>query len=103
MTSLKRESPKGSPSPELRLDRNDLSEKEVSKLQEFERERRRLAEAEKELAEKAQALKEAAGGAGFALVISGHSLVWALSHSMEELFFEVATQCEYWTRGYRKK
>ncbi|XP_037782445.1 probable phospholipid-transporting ATPase IM isoform X3 [Penaeus monodon] len=31
---------------------------------------------------------------GFALVINGHSLVWALSPKFEQLFLEVASQCK---------
>lgn len=31
----------------------------------------------------------------YGLVINGHSLVWALNPSYEELFLQVATQCKY--------
>lgn len=34
------------------------------------------------------------GSSGFALVINGHSLVWALNPKFEKLFLDVATQCE---------
>lgn len=39
-------------------------------------------------------LSENAEGAGFALVISGQSLVYALQPSMESVFFEVASHCK---------
>ncbi|KAF2356558.1 P-type ATPase subfamily IV [Trinorchestia longiramus] len=33
------------------------------------------------------------GSSGFALVINGHSLVWALNRKFEKLFLDVATRC----------
>ena len=32
---------------------------------------------------------------GYALVINGHSLVYALQPKLEKLFLDVGTQCEY--------
>ena len=32
---------------------------------------------------------------GFAIVINGHSLVFALNPKFEELFLEVASQCKF--------
>lgn len=34
-------------------------------------------------------------GSDYAIVINGHSLVWALNPSYEDLFLQVATQCMY--------
>lgn len=32
---------------------------------------------------------------GYAIVINGHSLVYALQPKLEKLFLDVGTQCEY--------
>ena len=34
------------------------------------------------------------GSGGFALVINGHSLIWALTSKLERLFLDVACQCQ---------
>ncbi|XP_043218324.1 phospholipid-transporting ATPase ID-like isoform X2 [Amphibalanus amphitrite] len=36
----------------------------------------------------------ASGSGGFALVINGHSLIWALTSKLERLFLDVACQCQ---------
>ncbi len=35
------------------------------------------------------------GCTGYALVINGHSLVYALQPKLEKLFLDVGTQCKY--------
>ena len=35
------------------------------------------------------------GNTGYALVINGHSLVYALQPKLEKLFLDVGTQCKY--------
>lgn len=37
------------------------------------------------------------GNTGYALVINGHSLVYALQPKLEKLFLDVGTQCNYFT------